>query len=94
METKRLILQSLACALIGSSVTTAHAESVSNADPLAASFRRMLDHAPTTVPLVPPGADTDPLRNAVCVFLWNGDSRSFHLPVGGIRIAELNQTGH
>lgn len=92
MNTKRPLIQSLACALVGLSLSAAHAESPASADSVADSFQRMLDHTPTqTVPLIPDG--TDPLRGAICALLWNAESLSFHLPDNVIRVAALNQAG-
>lgn len=49
------------------------------ADPVAASFQRLLDHTPvTTAPAVPPGTAADPLRQAISAVLWDKQPSSYH----------------
>lgn len=96
MNAKRLMMHSLACALVGGTLSTAHAKPALAADPVADGFRRMLEHAPTqSVPPVPAGTDAgaDPLRSAICALLWETQSRSFHWPDKQVRVATLNQAG-
>jgi hypothetical protein len=86
MKLKPLVFSVIA---LGASAAIAQAAPAAAAtDQVAASFDRLLNHAPTlTVAAVPATltADADPLRASVSVVLW--DSPSYHLPVKSAQLS-------
>lgn len=95
MNIKYLLLKSCACALIGGALSSAQAEPTLSADPVADSFRRLIDHRPAeVVPAVPSGIGADPLRIAISTVLWETQAPSFHQPARYARLAAQTQPGH
>lgn len=63
----------------------AHAGPAAPADPVVASFQRMLAHEPgQTVPVRPVSLMDDPLRVCVSEVLWEKQEPSFHLAQNAI----------
>lgn len=95
MNIKHILLKSFACALIGGVLSSAQAETTLNVDPVADSFRRLLDHRPADViPALPSGIGADPLRLAISTVLWQTQTPSFHQPARYARLAAQNRPGH
>lgn len=89
-----LVLPALALALAASVCSAAHAELAVPADPIAASFQRLLDHPPSgTAPAAPDGA-ADPLRSTVSAVLWEAQPPSFHLPAACARVLARTKAGN
>lgn len=95
MNFKHLLLKSFTCALIGSALSSAQAEPAPSTDPVADSFRRLLDHRPADiVPAVPSGIGADPLRVSISSVLWETQALSFHQPSRYAPLAARPQPGH
>ena len=78
MKITRLMIPALIFA--GSLGSAAHAESAVSADPVLASFQRLLAHQPGQTPAtLPANLGADPLRASISVVLWEKRETSFHL---------------
>ena len=63
------------------------------ADPVAASFARMLDHAPvTTAPKTPTGYEDDPLHTYLTTVLW--ERQPAQCGLDSIEIAAMDRRIH
>lgn len=75
--TPRLAMSALA---LGAFCAPAFAGPPTAEDQVAASFARMLNHAPEVrAPALPPTAQPDPLRQAISAVLWQEQPISFHV---------------
>ena len=81
-------------ALMGASAPIAHAAPAGGApDQVAASFDRLLNHAPTGAAATVPATltvDADPLRSSVSAVLW--DAPSYHLPVKSAQLSTQSKS--
>ncbi len=79
MKLQNLNLPILTLALLGSLVSAAQAAPQLAADPVAASFQRMLGHeASLSTPALPAASLRDPLDDAVSSLLRDEQRNAFH----------------